>query len=330
MPTTYTDQFFLINPAAPPAAGTALSPVKYTITDQNSDGLIGVANNDLVNGSDITASYPGDTVRIRLADGTTVTYTGVTFYLANGQRVFTPTDGKVLQAGTFRSSSYTNRQASVPVGSLGPPCFTPGTLIATAGGDQAVEQLRPGMKVLTRDDGPQEVAWFAARHYGRQALERHANLHPILIPQGALGDGLPRRDLLVSPQHRMLVTSRVARRLFDEPEVLVAAKHLCGFGGISTVVPARGVTYLHFMCARHQVVMAEGAPTETMFAGRQALAALPADARHELLTIFPELASAGAPPPVAARRLLVGAEGRKVASIHRAKDRPLLQGPARA
>ena len=62
---TYSDQFFLIDPSAPPAPGTSLTYVNYTLTDQNNDGDFDRFNNDSINGSDITSSYAGDTVTVK-------------------------------------------------------------------------------------------------------------------------------------------------------------------------------------------------------------------------------------------------------------------------
>ena len=86
MPTTYTDQFFDMDPANPPGRGTTLTVQNYNLVDNNDDGDIDRFNTDTVDGVDVTASYPGDTVTIRLPDGSFVTYTGITFYLADGRQ----------------------------------------------------------------------------------------------------------------------------------------------------------------------------------------------------------------------------------------------------
>jgi hypothetical protein len=72
--------------------------------DQNDDGDVDRFNGDSIDGSDIQSSYPGDTVTVTLATGT-VTHTGITFYLADGREVFTPTDGSILQTGTLAGTS---------------------------------------------------------------------------------------------------------------------------------------------------------------------------------------------------------------------------------
>ena len=68
MPTTYTDQFFIIDPFNPPPPGTAMNFVTYTFIDQNDDGDIDAFDNDSVNGFDVTSSWPGDVVNVNFVD----------------------------------------------------------------------------------------------------------------------------------------------------------------------------------------------------------------------------------------------------------------------
>ncbi|MCB0968899.1 MAG: Hint domain-containing protein, partial [Ilumatobacter sp.] len=141
------------------------------------------------------------------------------------------------------------------------PCFTPGTLIATPKGEVPVERLRVGDRVITRDNGIQEIKWVGARAIGFAELARAQHLAPIHIRAGALGNGLPERDMLLSPNHRVLVANDRTSLYFDEREVLAAAKHLVNSRGVRIVEPLE-VTYLHFMCRNHEVVLSNGAWTE--------------------------------------------------------------------
>jgi hypothetical protein len=115
MPTTYNDQFYVIDPYAPPPVGTTLVAQRFDLVDQNDDGDVDRFNGDSIDGSDIRSSYPGDTVSVTLPNGTTVTHTGITFYLADGREVFTPTDGSILQTGTFAGSSAVPGQGALDV-----------------------------------------------------------------------------------------------------------------------------------------------------------------------------------------------------------------------
>ena len=132
---------------------------------------------------------------------------------------------------------------------------------------------------------------------------------------GALGAGSPNRDLVVSPQHRVLVRSRIAHRLFKDGEILVAARHLIGLPGIEVTVPADGITYFHLLFDRHEIVMSDGAWSESLFTGPQALNSVSDAARREIFALFPDLAAGLAPQP--ARRLLKGREARQLADRQR-------------
>jgi hypothetical protein len=93
-------------------------------------------------------------------------------------------------------------------------------------------RLTQGMLVWTKYDGYQPVRWIGMRQMSKTDLEAHANVRSIRIKAGALGQNMPERDLTVSPQHRILVNSKLARRLYGEDEVLVAAKHLLQVEGV--------------------------------------------------------------------------------------------------
>mgnify|MGYP001799917072 CR=1 FL=1 len=167
-------------------------------------------------------------------------------------------------------------------------CFTPGTRIATQKGAVAVEKLQVGDKVITRDNGTQALRWVGRRDLTPDEMRAHPEFQPILIRKGALGNGLPDRDMLVSPQHRMLVTSDIAAVMFDEREVLIAAKHQTGLDGVDQVQTG-AVSYLHLMFDQHEVVLADGAWSESFQPGDHSLRGIGADQRSEVLTLFPEL-----------------------------------------
>ncbi|QXT38501.1 Hint domain-containing protein [Gymnodinialimonas ceratoperidinii] len=181
------------------------------------------------------------------------------------------------------------------------PCFTPGTMIATPRGEVPVEGLREGDKVITRDNGIQEIRWTGNRTLNRQELAEGNNLKPILIKAGSLGRNLPERDMLVSPQHRVLVTGETPQLYFEESEVLVAAKHLVGKQGVSVMETMR-TTYIHFMFDRHEVVLSDGAWTESFQPGDQSLGAMGEATRDEIIALFPELATEGGLTDYAAAR----------------------------
>ena len=184
------------------------------------------------------------------------------------------------------------------------PCFTPGTLIATPKGEVPVESLRAGDQIITRDNGIQKIRWTGVKHLDWAALSANPHLKPILIRQGSLGNGLPERDMLVSPNHRMLVANDRTALYFAEHEVLVAAKHLTGAKGVQAI-DSMGTSYLHFMFDRHEVVLANGAWTESFQPGDQTLNGMGNAQRNEIFELFPELREeTGIDGYAAARRTL--------------------------
>ncbi len=191
------------------------------------------------------------------------------------------------------------------------PCFTPGTRVATPDGERPVHELRAGDRVVTRDNGLQEVCWVGRCRldWHRLASERH--MKPVLIEAGALGHGLPERDMLVSPQHRVLVANERTQLFFEEREVLVAAKHLINHGSIREI-DAPGVTYVHFMCARHEVVLSNGAWTESFQPADRSLKGMGNAQRLELQQLFPELADPDTTERFAAARRTLGRQEAKL------------------
>lgn len=207
-------------------------------------------------------------------------------------------------------------------------CFARNTLITTRRGDVPVQDLRLGDMILTADRGYQPLRWLAARRLSAVDLAQAPNLRPIRIRAGALGCGLPQRDLTVSPQHRILVRSKVAERMFGSSEVLVAAKQLLEWDGVEIVQDGQGVEYWHLMCDRHEVIFAEGLESETLFTGSEAMAAIPQECQSELAVLFPENVLAGIwTKGPAARPLPRGAACRQLVHRHVQNGKPLLSVP---
>lgn len=171
------------------------------------------------------------------------------------------------------------------------PCFTPGTVIATPHGERPVEELKVGDRIITRDNGIQEIRWIGRKDLSARALVAAPHLRPILIRAGALGHGLPERDMLVSPNHRILVANERTQLYFEESEVLAAAKHMVGSPGIHAV-DVMGVSYIHFMFDQHEVVLSNGAWTESFQPGDWSLKGIGNAQRSELFELFPELRTA--------------------------------------
>lgn len=168
------------------------------------------------------------------------------------------------------------------------PCFTPGTLICTAAGEIPVEDLKVGDRVITRDNGVQEIRWVGSNTLSRQKLTDSKELRPVEILAGSLGKGLPERDMLLSPNHRVLIANEVTSLYFEEREVLASCKHLTSREGVQRVAPDE-VTYIHFMFDRHEIVLADGIWTESFQPGDYTLKSIDSAQRKELFELFPEL-----------------------------------------
>lgn len=173
-------------------------------------------------------------------------------------------------------------------------CFTPGTAIATPKGEVAVEALQAGDKVFTRDNGIQEIRWIGSRTVTAAELAQTPDWQPVLVRAGCLGPNLPEVDLLLSPNHRLLMSGERAALHFGESEVLAAVKHLTGMAGVDRVAAGGGVTYLHMMFDRHEVVLSNGAWTESFQPGDYSLSGVGSAQKQEILGLFPELAKPGA------------------------------------
>lgn len=202
------------------------------------------------------------------------------------------------------------------------PCFVGGTLIETAKGQVAIEQLAPGDLVMT-DNGPKPIRWIGSRKLGTGVLATRPNLRPIRIKAGALGHEMPETDLVVSPQHRVLVRSAIAQRMFGAERVLVAAKQLLELDGIDIAEDLAEVEYFHLMFDQHEVILSNGAKTESLYAGRQALLAVGEGARKEIFAIFPMLRNY--PADFASAAMLVpGRQARQLAKRHKKNAQPLV------
>ncbi len=160
-------------------------------------------------------------------------------------------------------------------------CFTPGTRIITARGAVAIEELRVGDRAYTLDAGLQPIRWI-----GRTTVLAEGRHAPVRITAGALGNS---RSMEVSPQHRMMLSDWRCDLVCGTDEVLAPALHLLND---QTITRRTGgtVDYIHLLFDDHQIVFADGIPSESFHPGAQGLRAMPDATRDELLSLFPELA----------------------------------------
>lgn len=290
----FTDQTIAGNfdPGVTPVPFNAVI-ITMTINDANNDGVIRPNSGDQINGSNVTSVWVGDRITLN-----GVVIRGVTFYTASGGRYFTPSDGSVLTDGTITARTFVNTSTQFPVSGFGPPCFVAGTRVAVPGGSARVEDLSVGDLVITQDNGARPLRWI-----GRRAVPGRGAFAPVRICAGALGD---HDTLLVSPQHRILLSDWRAQMYMGEDEVLCPAAALVN-GDTIHRAPRDEVIYVHLMFDDHEIVFAEGLATESFLVGDY-LCHETSALREEIIAIFPELGTRPAGMQ-SARRILRGYEG---------------------
>lgn len=250
-----------------------------THLDPNSTKTLDVLANDVNNG-------PGK-LTITHVNGVPVVV-GTTVTLKTGQTVALNSDGTLQLTGDGNAEDFNftytldngvdNDIGFVNVSSI--PCFVQGTLIATPEGERPVEEILPDDLVLTRDDGPQPVRWAGSREVVAEGA-----FAPIYIDAGSFG---AHRQLIVSPEHRVLIRDSHTELFFGETEVLVAAKDLVDGRNVRRVSGGI-VTYVHLMFDRHQVVTSQGLETESFLFGPQTRHSFELGVVQEICALFPEL-----------------------------------------
>ncbi|MBV8615038.1 MAG: Hint domain-containing protein [Acetobacteraceae bacterium] len=185
--------------------------------------------------------------------------TGTLTITSGGTTVYKLTNFTGNQNSAYRATATTitdpQTGASVPALDLTVVCFAEGTRIATPDGARLVEALRVGDLVTAVEAGqhrPRRVRWVGRRRLDLAAHPRPECAAPVRFRAGALSEGLPCRDLLVSPDHALLLGGR-----------LVPAKLL--LNGM-TIVQERAlpaVSYYHVELDEHAILLAEGVAAES-------------------------------------------------------------------
>jgi hypothetical protein len=165
-------------------------------------------------------------------------------------------------------------------------CFAAGSVVRGRQGPVAIETVRPGDLIWTLDHGYRPVRWVGSSGVD---LSRAPDLAPIEILRGALGQGVPSRPVLVSPQHRVLITGHLVELYAGLEEALVPARWLVNRRSIRQRSDLTEITYVHLMFEAHEILDSGGLMSESFYPGETALSLLEQDARAELFRIFPQL-----------------------------------------
>ncbi len=142
-----------------------------------------------------------------------------------------------------------NADAAVAAAAAIAACYLRGTRIATLDGERRIEDLRVGDRVVTLAGAARPIRWIGRRGYSRPFAG--ASVQPVRFAPGSLAPGLPSRALYVSPSHAMFLDGK-----------LIAADCLAN-GTTIRQVEREHIEYLHIELDTHDVIFAEGAPSET-------------------------------------------------------------------
>lgn len=237
----------------------------------------------------------GEASSYRFSALSTNKYGTLSFNTSTGKFTFTINQAAVIASGSSQTVEFTitgtrgfNSDADRVVINIA-ICVLRGTGIDTARGRVAVEDLKVGDRVRTLDSGLQPIRWLGSRRLTRRDLDRAPELRPIRLAAGALGAQCPDDALVVSPQHRVLVTGWRAELHFGVSEVLVPAKSLVNDLDITTAHDLDDVEYFHVLFDHHEIMLTNGAPTESFYPGDYVMDALDQPVRDELAALFPTL-----------------------------------------
>ncbi len=180
--------------------------------------------------------------------GDTATLSGTTLTVKNGATT-------VFTMNNVTEQHNANATFAVHGDVITAVCYARGTMIRTPDGEMPVERLRPGRQVTTLVDGEPvagQVRWLGHRRIDLTSHHRPETVAPIRIQRGAFADALPRRDLLVSPDHAIFVDGK-----------LICARQLVNGTTICQETGWTAVDYYHVELDRHAILLAEGLPAES-------------------------------------------------------------------
>ncbi|SIS58284.1 Hint domain-containing protein [Phaeovulum vinaykumarii] len=167
------------------------------------------------------------------------------------------------------------------------PALGAGTMIATDEGEQPVDWLRPGDRVLTRDNGYRPIQWIA--QLSCRADAERIGAHRLALEARIFGADQPQRELVVSAGLRLLLGAPELQLWFGEAEMFARADQMLAAARpvqaqrttqVEThagVPPAREERFFVMALPRHEVILAEGLWVETLQAHPEVLAHLPPD-----------------------------------------------------
>lgn len=185
-------------------------------------------------------------------------------------------------------------------------CFAEGTMIGTAMGDVAIENLQVGDRVITADNGLQKIRWIGKRHISEAEMRNRPEFRPVHFETGSIGNDAP---LTLSQQHRVRLSGWKVQLLFAENDVLVSAVSLINDRDVRLVY-GEPVTYYHMLFDNHELVYSNGVMSESVYPGEAFLSTQNPASRAELVALFPDKFGQQEPQAGVIRRSLRKFEGR--------------------
>lgn len=233
-------------------------------------------------------------------DATGLQYTLIAFNISNSSPSYgtseglafldvAPPIGVPLRVISTSEGPPNSGSGATDAGDYVPLCFCRHTEIETFSGPVPIETLQTNDVVIGADNSLLTLRKSFCSRFSADQLAANPKLRPVRITAGALGNNLPKRDLLVSRHHRMLISSKVAERMFGVRDVLIPAIKLTVLPGIYVDENIEHVEYFHLLFDQHEVVLAEGAPSESLYTGPEALKSVSPEARAEILMLMPAL-----------------------------------------
>ncbi len=281
----------------------ALEFVEVSEVDGNDDGIIyddetsstDSLRYDISSGSTATALDSSSlyNAEILLGDGSTLLVPVLVIQAANGDVFISeypanPLDGLAIQSirlVSLKTSQATGINAGMSdVQNATIVCYGAGTLMATPKGDIPIERIQPGDMVTTLDHGPQTVRWIHCDTHPLDDVEPETK--PVLISANALGSGRPLNDMIVSPQHQILVGGGGQLTDWFKTECFAPAKSLTSLPGIRYMNGKKRITWYHFACDRHEVITANGCYSESLRLGPMVMNGLTCEDKQALTTIY--------------------------------------------
>lgn len=173
---------------------------------------------------------------------------------------------------------------------VGPVGLVTGANLRTPCGPRRVENIRVGDLIVTRDAGLQPVRVVFSRTVVAAELAADPSLAPVRLAPRAIAPMMPASDLMVAPDHRLLIPGWRLEDKDDSEMTLLPARELAGVSDtIHTVRDAGDVTYFSFVFDEHVVFCANGMPVESFRPTPQALDAVDAHVGDDIARLFPAL-----------------------------------------